>query len=130
MTDTPEDTAAPPEVTPEARRLAMLGLWSATLEGLKARLEGEDAKDLTASFYDTVVGFLRDSGINADSVAEAKEAMADLRMAELVQSVKDVTEDTEDGDAHRHGAPPEKATKDAVPVAPLNRVFEVKPPRA
>ncbi len=124
-----EDTT-PPEATPEERRLAMLGLWSATLEGLKARLEGEDAKDLTASFYDTVVGFLRDSGINADSVAEAKEAMADLRMAELVQSIKDVTEDAEDGDTHRYGAPPEKTTKDDVPVAPLNRVFEVKPPRS
>ncbi len=124
-----EDTA-PPEVTPEARRLAMLGLWSATLEGLKARLEGDETGALTASFYDTVVGFLRDSGINADSVAEAKEAMADLRMAELVQSIKDVTEDAEDGDAHRYGAPPEKTTKDDVPVAPLNRVFEVKPPRS
>ena len=120
------DDTTPPELTPEDRRLLMLGLWSATLEGLKARLEGEDAKDLTASFYDTVVGFLRDSGINADSVAEAKEGLEDLKMAALVQSIKDVTED---GDAPRYEAPPEKATEDAVPVAPLSRPFETRTPR-
>ncbi len=121
-----EDTAAPPEVTPEARRLLMLGLWSATLEGLKARLEGDEAGALTASFYDTVVGFLRDSGINTDTVTEAKEGLEDLKMAALVQSIKDVTDDTEP-----EYTPPKAPVKtsESAEVVPLNRPFEPRPPR-
>ena len=120
MTDTPE-------VTPEARRLAMLGLWSATLEGLKARLEGDEADQLTASFFDTCVGFLRDSGISADTVAEAKEGLEDLKMAALVQSIVDVQEDTEP--AYTPPKAPVKALESATVVAPLNRPFETHPPR-
>ena len=125
MTDTPEDTTgAPPEATPEARRLLMLGLWGATLEGLKARLEGDEADQLTASFYDTVVGFLRDSGINADTVTEAKDAMTDLH-EDIARQVAEVM--AEDADP----APPPVKAKPAVQaeVVPLNRPFQTRPPR-
>ncbi len=122
MTDTPEDTAAPPEVTPEARRLAMLGLWSATLEGLKARLEGDEADQLTASFFDTCVGFLRDSGINADTVTEAKDAITDLH-EDIARQVAEVM--AEDADP----APPPVKAKAVAEVAPLHRPFETCPPR-
>ncbi len=121
-----EDTAAPPleVMTPEDRRLLMLGLWSATLEGLKARLEGEDAENLTASFYDTVVGFLRDSGINADTVTEAKDAMTDLH-EDIARQVAEVM--AEDADP----TPPPVKAKPVVQaeVVPLNRPFEPRPPR-
>ena len=115
----------PPELTPEARRLLMLGLWSATLEGLKARLEGDEAGALTASFYDTVVGFLRDSGISADTVAEAKDALTDMH-TDLIQQIKEVTAD--------QGVEPEVPQAPAKPivqaeVVPLNRPFETRPPR-
>ena len=120
-----ENTTAPPEVTPEARRLAMLGLWSATLEGLKARVEGDEAGALSASFFDTCVAFLRDSGINADSVAEAKEGLEDLKMAALVQSIVDLQEDAED-----EYPLPTAPEKPALAVAPLERPFETLPPRS
>ncbi len=124
MTDTPEDTAAPPKDTPEARRLLMLGLWSATLEGLKARLEGEDAENLTASFYDTVVGFLRDSDVNANTVTEAKDAITDMH-TDLVQQVAEVM----GADAAEDAAPPPVKAKAVAEVAPLHRPFETRPPR-
>ena len=117
----------PPELTPEARRLLMLGLWGATLEGLKARLEGDDAKNLTASFFDTCVGFLRDNGITAETAAEAKEAMEDLKMAALVQSIVDVQDDADDADDEI--APPAPVKTEGAEVAPLNRPFETRPPR-
>ena len=118
------DTTAPPEVTPEARRLLMLGLWSATLEGLKARLEGDDADQLTASFYDTVVAFLRDSDVNANTVTEAKDAMTDLH-EDIARQVAEVM--AEDADP----APPPVKAKPAVQaeVVPLNRPFQTRPPR-
>ena len=124
MTDT-EGTSAPPEATPEARRLAMLGLWEATLEGLKARLEGEDAENLTASFYDTVVVFLRDSDVNANTVTEAKDAITDMH-ADLIQQIAEVME----ADPAEDSTPkaPAKAVAQAE-VAPLHRPFETRPPR-
>ena len=125
MTDTLEDTTAPPEVTPEDRRLQMLDLWSATLEGLKARLEGDEAGALTASFYDTVVGFLRDSGINADTVTEAKDAMTDLH-EDIARQVAEVMAE----DAGPTPPPPVKAKPVAqAEVVPLHRPFETRPPR-
>ena len=118
--------------TPEARRLLMLGLWSATLEGLKARLEGDDAENLTASFFDTCVGFLRDNGITAETAAEAKEAMEDLKMAALVQSIVDVQDDATDADDAGIAPPktPVKTESAQAVVAPLNRPFETRPPRS
>ncbi len=125
MTDTPEgtDTSAPPGLTPEDRRLLMLGLWSATLEGLKARLEGDDADQLTASFFDTCVGFLRDSGINADTVTEARDAMTDLH-EDIARQVAEVM--AEDADPT---PPPAKAKVTEAVVVPLHRPFEPHPPR-
>jgi len=117
--------------TPEARRLQMLDLWGATLEGLKARLEGDDAANLTASFFDTCVGFLRDNGITAETAAEAKEAMEDLKMAALVQSIVDLDDDADADDA---GITPPKApakTESAqAVVAPLERPFDLRTPRS
>ncbi len=125
MTDTPEDTAAPPKDTPEARRLLMLGLWSATLEGLKARLESDDADQLTASFFDTCVGFLRNSGINADTVTEARDAMTDLH-EDIARQVAEVME----ADAENEIAPPAPVkAPESAEVVPLNRPFETRPPR-
>ncbi len=123
MSNTEEGT--PPGLTPEDRRMLMLGLWSATLEGLKARLEGDEAGALTASFYDTVVGFLRDSGINADTVTEAKDAMTDLH-EDIARQVAEVMAE----DANPAPPPPVK-TKPVVQaeVAPLHRPFEPRPPR-
>ena len=119
---TTSDTT-PPTVTPEDRRLQMLDLWSATLEGLKARLEGDEAGALTASFYDTVVGFLRDSGINADTVTEAKDAITDMH-ADLIQQIKEVTADQGEPEVPQA---PAKAVQ--AEVVPLNRPFEPRPPR-
>ena len=128
MTGGTTGAPTPEEVTPEDRRLAMLGLWSATLEGLKARLEGDEADTLTASFFDTCVGFLRDSGINADSVTEARDAMVDLN-ADIARQVAEVVEVME-ADAEPTPPPPVKA--EAVvqaEVIPLHRPFETRPPR-
>ena len=116
----------PTTVTPEARRLQMLDLWSATLEGLKARLEGDEAGALTASFYDTVVGFLRDSGINAETVTESKGALDGLS-ADLVQQIAEIKAEQDADDGYRPPAP-EKTPEPAV-VVPLNRPFEPRPPR-
>ncbi len=118
------DDTAPPEVTPEARRLLMLGLWSATLEGLKARLEGEDADQLTASFFDTCVAFLRDSDVNANTGAEAKDAMTDLHEDIARQVAEVMAEDA-------NPTPPPVKAKPVVQaeVAPLHRPFEPRPPR-
>ena len=118
-------TTVPPELTPEDRRLAMLGLWAATLTGLQTRLEDDQkAKDLKASFYDVAVSFLRDSGINADTVAEVKDALDDLNedIARQVQEV--IAEDAQDTTPE----PPVK-TKPSPEVAPLLRAFEPRPPR-
>ena len=126
MTDTEgTDTSAPLEGTPEARRLLMLGLWSATLEGLKTRLEGDEAENLTASFFDTCVAFLRDSGINADTVTEAKDAMVDLH-EDIARQVAEVMAE----DANPAPPPPVKAKPVAqAEVVPLHRPFEPRPPR-
>ena len=118
------DDTTPPTVTPETRRLQMLDLWSATLEGLKARLEGDEADTLTASFYDTVVGFLRDSDVNANTVAEAKDAMVDLH-DDIARQVAEVMAE----DAAPTPPPPVKAKPVQAEVVPLHRPFEPRPPR-
>ena len=133
MDDTPATPeGAPQEATPKARKVQMLDLWGVTLEALKARLEGDGAGELTASFYDTVVDFLRDSGINADTVTETKEGLEDLKMAALVQSIVDVTEDTDaaEDDHTPPKAPVEKAsTVKTSKVVPLHQPFTPRPPR-
>ena len=125
--DTTATPVAPPTVTPEDRRLLMLELWGATLEGLKARLEGDEADKLTASFFDTCVGFLRDSGISADTVTEVKDAMEDMH-TDLAQQIKEIT-----AAQNEESAPPTapvKTEKPALTVVPLERPFEVKPTRS
>ncbi len=124
-----EEEEAPPKVAPQdARTLKMLDLWEAARAGLQARLEDDvEEGELTASFYDTAVGFLRDSGISARTIIEAKDALEDIRMREIVQSIKEITED-----AGQDEAPlPTKANGKKVPaeVVPLNAPFTPRPPR-
>ncbi len=121
-----EDTAAPPEVTPETRKLQMLDLWGATVQHLLDRLQGDEADKLTASFMDTVVGFLRDSGINADTVTEIKDAMTDMH-ADLIQQIKEVTADQ--GEPEVPQAPVKAKAVVQAEVVPLHRPFEPRPPR-
>ena len=132
--DTPPPTSqeedAPREkVTPEQdRTVKMLGLWEAARAGLQARLEGDlEDKELTASFYDTAVGFLRDSGITAQTALEAKDNLEALRQAEIVASIVAITEDNDD-----YTPPSPEKTKPGegtAEVVPLNAPFTPRPPR-
>lgn len=126
--DTPTPAEGPPgEVTTKDRRARILDLWGATLKGLKDRLEGDDAKDLSASFFDVVVDFLRDSGINADTVTEAKDAVSDLH-ADIARQVKEVMAD-DVVDFTPTASTPEKASTESAVVVPLDRPFAPRPPR-
>ena len=59
--------------TPEARRLAMLGLWGATLEGLKARLEGDEADSSVEGTAGAInCGGERSAGSAATSRADSR----------------------------------------------------------
>ena len=124
MTPSDTDATTAPPATPEARRLLMLELWRATLAGLLARLEGDEAEKLTASFFDTCVGFLRDSGISADTVTEVKDALTDMH-SDLAQQIKEITAAQDEEIAP---PPPPKAESAAV-VMPLHLPFEPRPPR-
>lgn len=119
------DTTTPPEVTPEARKVQMLDLWGATVTHLLDRLKGDDADKLTASFMDTVVGFLRDSAISADTVAEAKDAMDDLN-TELALQIASIKAEQDSPVV----VPPKAPKSAARVVTPLEQPFEVRTPRS
>ena len=115
------------KVTPQQERtLKMLGLWEATRAGLQARLEDDDAGELTASFFGATVRFLEASGISALTVIEAKDALEQLKMAELVVSIEQATEDAVDAASPAPpGAEPEASTEGT----PLSAPFTPRPPR-
>ena len=104
--------------TADERRDRMLALWGETLAVFRARLKAD--KELSASYMATVTAFLAQSGISAESVDEAREAVEDLATAQLLKDIEEATRDTTPA--------PEK-----VPVkptgAPLDQPFEPRPPR-
>ena len=109
----------------DQRRERMVQLWGLTLDSFKARLEADADGNLSASYMETICGFLNSSGISAETQEEAREAVADLQMQKLAEDIRLATEDV-----NTEPAPP--AGKPAVAVvAPLERPFDTPPaPRA
>ena len=79
----------------EGRREEMLVLWGITLTAFKARLEADKDGELSASFFDTVITFLRDSDISAETVDEARTAVQDLATQKLLRDLEEATADIE-----------------------------------
>ena len=109
----------------DQRRERMVTLWGLTLDAFKARLEADADGNLSASYMETICGFLNSSGISAETQEEAREAVADLAMEKLAADIRLATEDV-------NAEPPEPPTpKPAEAVAPLERPFDTPPaPRA
>ena len=65
----------------DQRRERMVALWGSTLDAFKSRLEADKAGELSASFMSEITGFLRDSGISAETLEEANEVLERYRRA-------------------------------------------------
>ena len=107
----------------DARRERMVALWGLTLDSFKSRLEADKAGELSASFMGEITEFLRDSGISAETVEEAKEAVEDLAHVRLAAEIAAVTKDMAE--------PAELPTPTPTPaeaMAPLDRAFDPPPP--
>ena len=106
----------------------MIELWMATLTRLLDLMLHPPPEGLKASFFDVAVAFLAHSGITADTVAEAKDALVDLH-ADLARQIAEVTAEENAEPTYTPPKAPEKPKSDAV-VVPLHRHFEPRPPRS
>ena len=105
----------------DERRERMIALWNDTLSAFRSRLEADADGNLSASYMETICGFLNSSGISAETQEEAREAVADLAMEKLAEDIRLATEDV--------NAEPEPPTPEpAEAVAPLDRAFDPPPP--
>ena len=106
------------------RRDLMLELWGETLEVFRARLKADKKGQLSASYMATITAFLAQSGISAESVDEAKEAIDDLATATLIRDIEEAAKTVEQATAPGSNKP----TTATATGAPLDQPFAPRPP--